>query len=136
MEGSRERVRAMLRGEVPDRPPLYELIRNDVVVEYFTGQRLTVENGEELLYRTFPVAVDATRPKLKTPQHKFKRIRPDGRRQVQQRWTSWTEHKRYPSTEAYVAAKRQTLNGSWEWTERDQAGLARHLPRTMPCTKI
>ncbi len=54
MEGSRERVRAILRGERPDRIPLYELIRNDAVIEYFSGRKLTVENGPELIHEVFP----------------------------------------------------------------------------------
>jgi hypothetical protein len=32
MQGSIERVRAMIDGELPDRAPLYELLRNDAVI--------------------------------------------------------------------------------------------------------
>ena len=128
MEGSRTRVRAMLRHERPDRIPLYELIRNDAVIEHFTGKRLTVENAEDLIYETFPKAVDATRPALRLPSHEREEILPDGRRRVYYRWTVWTEHVKYPSSEAYAAAKR-ALDGPMEWTEANQCGLEEHLAR-------
>ena len=57
MKGSKRRVRAVLNGERPDRIPLYELIRNDRVIEHFSGSWPTPENGEELVFRTFPRAV-------------------------------------------------------------------------------
>ena len=88
----------MLMGETPDRPPLYELIRNDAVIEHFTGETLTVENGEELIYRTFPLAVDTTRPGLKTPSEVLESTLDDGRRYVQHRWTSWIEKVNYDSS--------------------------------------
>lgn len=123
MEGSLERVRAMLRGDKPDRIPLYELIRNDAVIEHFAGQKLTVENAEELLYEIFPKAVDTTRS-VRLPSHESEEILPDGRRRKTYRWTVWTEHVKYPSSEAYAEAKRRALDGPWDlWTDDDQRRL-------------
>lgn len=132
MKGSKQRVRAVLNGERPDRIPLYELIRNDRVIEYFTGIWPTPENGEELVFRTFPLAVDATRPAMKSPTVPVgverEKILPDGRRQVIHRWTSWAEPIRYASFEAYAQAKRTFLkSASTEFTEQDQTQVETYL---------
>jgi len=134
MKGSKQRVRAVLNGERPDRIPLYELIRNDRVIEYFTGVWPTPENGEGLVFRTFPLAVDATRPGMKSPAVPVgverEEILPDGRRWVIQRWTSWIEPIRYASSETYAQAKRTFLaNAFTEFTEEDQAQLDAYLAR-------
>jgi len=117
----------MLMGETPDRPPLYELIRNDAVIEHFTGETLTVENGEELIYRTFPLAVDTTRPGLKTPSEVLESTLDDGRRYVQHRWTSWIEKVNYDSSEDYAEKKRQALKAPWDWNSDDVERQQKHL---------
>lgn len=132
MQGSRQRVRAVLKGERPDRIPLYELIRNDRVIEYFTGVWPTPENGEELVFRTFPLAVDVTRPGMRSPAVPVgverEEILPDGRRQVIHRWTSWTEPIRYTSSEAYAQAKRTLLaSASTDFTGQDQARMDAYI---------
>jgi hypothetical protein len=116
----------VINGHKPDRIPLFELIRNDAVIEHYTGKTLTPENGQELIYATFPQAVDATRPALKTPNHESEVRLPDGRRQVIQRWTIWTEHVTYPSAEAYRDAKL-AAPVERNWTDDDDASIARHL---------
>ena len=65
MKGSRERVRTMLRGGTPDRPPLYDLLRNDAVIAHFAGEPATVENGPEVVFRAYEPAIDATRPLIR-----------------------------------------------------------------------
>jgi len=127
MEGSLERIRAMFAHRKPDRIPLYELIRNDAVVKHFTGRDLTPENAEEVLYETFPKAVDTTRS-IRRPSHENDEILPDGRRRLTRRWTIWTEHVKYASSEAYAEAKRAALAKPMDtWTKEDQAGIERHL---------
>ena len=132
MEGSKRRVRAILNGERPDRIPLYELIRNDRVIEHFSGSWPTPENGEELVFRMFPRAVDATRPALKAPMvpvgAEREEILPDGRRRVTHRWTAWTERIRYTSSEAYAQAKRTFLaSASTDFTEEDRARVDAYI---------
>ena len=132
MEGSKRRVRTVLNGERPDRIPLYELIRNDRVIEYFTGVWPTPENGEELVFQMFPLAVDTTRPAMKAPAVPVgverEEILPDGRRRVIHRWTSWTERVRYTSWEAYAQAKRTFLaSTSTDFTEEDQVQVDTYL---------
>ena len=106
MRGSVERVRAVIRGEMPDRAPLYELLRNDAVISHFAGQTLTVETAPEVVYRAYEPAVDATRPLVRLPEHERTILLEDGREQRYFRWTIWTEHRRYADAEAYAAEKR------------------------------
>jgi len=46
---------------MPDRAPLFDLLRNDAVINHFTGRTLTVENAEEVVPLAYPPAIDATR---------------------------------------------------------------------------
>lgn len=128
MDGSIERVRAVLRGQPPDRAPLYDLLRNDAVIEYFTGCALTVENGPDLVYRAYAPAVDATRPAVRPPGRQESVTLPDGRRQRAFRWTTWTDPVRYASAADYAAAKRRLLAAfDPAWTPARRAALEQTL---------
>ncbi len=109
MEGSIERVRTLLRGEMPDRAPLFDLLRNDAVINHFTGETLTVENAPDVVHKTYPTAIDATRS-VRLPDNEETVTLPDGRTQKLYRWTAWTQHVRYESTAAYVAAKTELVD--------------------------
>ena len=127
MEGSRERVMAVLEGRKPDRTPLYELIRNDGVIEHFTGRRLTIENAPELIFETFPRAVDCTRG-VRMPDHEGERRLEDGRLQKTYRWTVWTERPSAPSSVEYAETKREALEGPQDvWTDANQERMDRQL---------
>ena len=39
MKGSIERVRTLINGGTPDRPPLFDLLRNDAVLSHFAGEK-------------------------------------------------------------------------------------------------
>ena len=128
MDGSVERVRAVIRGEAPDRAPLYELFRNDAVINHFTGETLTVENGPELVYRAYEPALDATRPSVRPPGREETVTLPDGRQQRHFRWTIWTENRRYADGAEYAAEKRRGLDAfDPAWTAQRQEGLEQTL---------
>ena len=91
MDGSIQRVRAVIEGEAPDRTPLYDLLRNDAVINHFTGETLTVANGRQLVYRAYEPAIDATRPYVRPPEHEQVVTLADGRRRQFFRWTIWTD---------------------------------------------
>jgi hypothetical protein len=121
-------VRAVIRGAVPDRAPLYELLRNDAVVSHFAGQTLTVENAPEVVYRAYEPAVDATRPLVRLPEHERTILLEDGREQRYFRWTIWTEPRRYADAEAYAADKRAYIDQfDPSWTAAKQEVLDRQL---------
>jgi uroporphyrinogen decarboxylase len=124
MQKSLERIRAVLNGEPPDRAPMFDLLRNTAVIEHFTGERLTVENGVDLVYKAYAPAIDGTRPLVKSPNAERTEILPDGRRQEIRRWTIWTEHRQFPDSAAYEAEKRRQLDGfDPAWKEADQRDM-------------
>jgi hypothetical protein len=134
MRGSLERVRAILRGGKPDRAPLYDLLRNDAVIEQFTGEKLTFENAGRVVFACYEPAVDATRPMVRLPRAETETTLPDGRKERVFRWTVWTEHKTYADSDAYAAAKRAYLDKtdhSWNTQRRQEldtylASVAEH----------
>ena len=109
MNQSIERVRAVISGQMPDRTPLFDLLRNSAVIRHFTGVELTVENGAELVYKAYAPAIDATRPTVKHPAREETVTLPDGRRQHVRRWTAWTERRHYADSAAYACDVRRRL---------------------------
>jgi len=137
MTGSRERVRAVLWGAEPDRPPLYDLLRNDAVLSHFAGEALTLENAGDVVYRAYAPAVDATRPTVRLPAPVETVTLRDGRLEKRFRWTTWTEHVRYADSEEYAAAKRKVVascDDTWSAAEQEEMrsfleGVAEHRER-------
>ena len=128
MNGSIERVRAVINGSAPDRPPLFDLFRNDAVIEHFTGCRLTIENGADLVYRAYEPAVDGTRPLVRAPQDEAVLTRDDGLVERRYRWTTWIAHRAYPDARAYADAKRRALaEDGGQWTAKSDRALAATL---------
>ncbi|MBI2941855.1 MAG: hypothetical protein HYY04_15600 [Chloroflexi bacterium] len=129
MQGGRERVRRLLRGETPDRVPLYDLIRNDVVLSHFAGEAVTPENGAVLVPRVFPRIVDATRPRIRTPEVEREETLPDGRKVTYRRWTTWTEKHPFTDAETHAAKLRQRIASAAPemWTAEDDQRQAEYL---------
>lgn len=128
MRGSIERVTAVVRGELPDRPPLYDLLRNDAVISYFAGDPLTLDNAAEAVYRAYEPAIDATRPLVRLPNAETTVRRADGRYERRFRWTTWIEPARYADAASYAAAKRAYLD-RWDpaWTPDKQRRMEEYL---------
>lgn len=129
MKKSIDRVRAVLNGDLPDRAPLFDLLRNDAVIEHFSGRKLTVENGPEVVYKAYEPAVDATRSSVGIPGKEELVILEDGREQRHYRWTTWTQHKHYPDSNTYASIKKmeiESLDPS-AWDENQQRSLADFL---------
>jgi hypothetical protein len=113
---------------MPDRPALYELLRNDAVIAHFAGTRPTCQNAREVVFRAYEPAVDATRPTIRLPEREREATLPDGRRQRYFRWTVWTEHARFASTEEWAEAKRQQIaEYSDAWDQARAAGMANDM---------
>jgi hypothetical protein len=131
MQGSLERVSAVLNGAMPDRAPLFDVLRNDAVLAHFGGSRLTPGSAPETVYRAYGPAIDATRFPLRMPSVEETVILEDGREQRRHRWTSWTPHKQYQDADTYAAAKRAEMEASdpAAWRETHQADLAEALCR-------
>lgn len=128
MHNSIERVRAVIHGELPDRPPLYDLLRNDAVISHFAGTTLTLENAPEVVYKAYDPALDATRPAVRMPEAERTITLPDGRKQRHFRWTAWTEYVVYANPEAYAAAKRAHLDAfDPAWSPEKQQHMQDYL---------
>ena len=128
MLGSRQLVRAILRGETPQRIALFDLLRNDAVITHFTGQRSTPENGQEVVYKAFEPSLDATRPRLRAPQAERTEALPDGRSRQYFRWTEWTSPRKFGTPEDYAAEKKRLLAAyDPAWTLAKQTALDERL---------
>ena len=128
MQGSIQRVRDVIAGRLPDRPPLFDLLRNDAVISHFTGRTLTVENAPEVVFAAYAPAIDATRAGVRLPRHETICKLPDGREHRDYRWTSWSEHIRYADSDAYAAAKRALLDAhDPAWTAERQGRVDKWL---------
>ncbi len=131
MIGSVDRVRAIINGQMPDRAPLFDLLRNDAVIEHFAGRKLTIENAAEVVYSAYEPAIDATRPRVRLPDKEETITLEDDRQQRRFRWTSWTEQRRYPDCDAYASIKRREMASSdpsgWSLEQQQclEAALAR-----------
>lgn len=57
----RERVEAVLNHQEPDRVPVYDIIHNIPIMEYFAGEKITNDNAFEVSLRGVGRALDLTR---------------------------------------------------------------------------
>jgi len=126
---SRERVSTLLSGKLPDRPPLYDVIRNDAIVEHFAGTALAPETAQQTVIDAHSAALDATKAFYRLPEFEPGKIemRKDGRKVVRYRWTSWTEHETFESTEDYIKRKTETTAEPWDWTGDDEEALRENI---------
>lgn len=85
---ARQRIEASLRGQTPDRAPIFDLIQNIPLIEHVTGQRVTPENSLDLLCRTIGQCLDVTRGIAAPAEEKIVR-HPDGFVYRQEWWTTW-----------------------------------------------
>ncbi len=103
MQGSYERTRRVVWGEKPDRPPLFDLLPNDAVLQHFNGG-VPVECGENRAgARAYAAAVDGSRSCRLSPAQECVRVLTDGREQRSLRWTTWNERWIWPSRRAMCA---------------------------------
>lgn len=85
---SKERISAVLRGEVADRPPIFDMLRNDRAIEYYAGECFSQENAEQIVYRAITTALDATKQVIRVPGKPLWEYT-DGRAVTWERWTHW-----------------------------------------------
>jgi hypothetical protein len=110
MHGSRQLVQTFLSGEIPQRIPLYDLLRNDAVIAHFACQSATPQNGQEVVYKAYESSVDATRPRIRTPQAEGIEALLDGRFRQYFRWTDWISPLKLGTPEEYATEKKRFLS--------------------------
>jgi len=136
----RERVRKTLNCEETDRPPLYDNLRNDAVIEYLTGEKLTVERGRELCIKAMAKVFDAVKQFMRFPQEEkvivkktmpfaYSALMPDsvadreGYRIYQKRWTWWYVDKREYSRNRLVDFVKRVIKSYKGWNEESEKNL-------------
>lgn len=107
----KERVLNCIRGKYNEVQPCFDIIRNDSIVEYYTGEKLNYENAGRLVGIAAARALDGTRGFLRVPKSEATEILPDGRKNIVYRWTNWVEPVKYDSSEDYIKAKAEILGG-------------------------
>ena len=85
---ARQRIECTLRGEIPDRVPVFDLIQHLPLIEYVTGEKLTLKNGLDLLCKTIGDRLDITRG-ISAPAEEKTFTNDDGFVYKQEWWTTW-----------------------------------------------
>ena len=85
---ARERVEKTLSHEEPDRVPVFDLIQHIPLIEHCTGEKVTMENGLDLLCRTIGENLDLTRGIAPPVEEKIVAY-DDGFVYKQEWWTTW-----------------------------------------------
>ncbi len=85
---ARQRIEATLRGELPDRVPIFDMIHHIELVEHITGEKVTPENGLRLLCRAIGERLDITRG-ISPPAEERVVRNEDGFVYKQEWWTTW-----------------------------------------------
>ena len=85
---ARQRIECTLRGELPDRVPVFDLIQHIPLIEYITGEKVTLKNGLDLVCKTIGERLDITRGIAPPVEEKLIRHE-DGFVYKQEWWTSW-----------------------------------------------
>ena len=109
MQGSWDRIRRVLSGEKPDRAPLFDLLPNDAVLQHFNSGVPVAIGDDSAGARAFAAALDGSRHSRFSPSEERIERLSDGREQRFLRWTTWTERRRYASSEDYRNRKIQQL---------------------------
>ena len=58
---ARQRIEATLRGETPDRAPVFDLIHSIPLIELATGETVALEDGHDLQRRNIAERLDIAR---------------------------------------------------------------------------
>jgi hypothetical protein len=85
---ARQRIECTLRGEIPDRVPIFDLIQHIPLIEHVAGEKLTLQNGLDLLCKTIGDRLDITRG-ISAPAEEKTIINDDGFVYKQEWWTTW-----------------------------------------------
>jgi len=109
MQGSLERVRRVMNGQLPDRPPLFDLLPNDAVLQHFNDGMPVAVGDNPAGARARSRAIDGSRTSGLSPSEPHLERTEDGREIRVERWTTWRERINYGSSEHYREAKQKCI---------------------------
>ncbi len=136
----KERVRKTLKCEPTDRPPLYDNLRNDAVIEHLTGEKLTIERGRELTIKAMSKIFDAVKQFMRFPQKEgtivrktmpfaYSAVMPEsiadekGYRIHQKRWTWWYVNTREYSKDRTADFVKKVIKNYKGWDRESGKNL-------------
>lgn len=102
----RERIEAVINLEEPDRVPVYDLLRNDSAIEYYSGKHLNIDNGLEITCEAIGKALDMTRS-IRGPARE-EIVKKNGFVYEVKRWTTWVKKRPFSNVREAAA-----------WVEKD-----------------
>ena len=122
---SRQRVATLVEGRLPDRPPTYDTLRNDAIIEHFGGAALGPDTVPGVVIAAHTAALDATKGFFKSPHlgPDDHIVTDDGRRVSRYRWTNWDQPVVYDSPAEYERIKGEAIGEPWDWTAAEQRQL-------------
>lgn len=105
---ARERVLGTINAENVDRVPIFDLIQNIDLVEHITGEKVTLENGLELLLKTISRCLDATRC-IAPPNPENTWTDDAGFVYKTEWWTTWVVERPHKTTEELLEFIRRDI---------------------------
>lgn len=91
MEGSLCLIEQACRGIRPPRPPVFDLLVNEAIVEHFSGSPLNGIDDERVVRKAVSAALDGTRGIIIPNRHLKTWTDPAGNTRITDRWTSWLQ---------------------------------------------
>lgn len=132
---ARQRIEATLRGELPDRVPIFDMIHNIPLVEHITGEKFTLANGFDLLCRAVGLCLDITRGLAPPAQERIVR-HPDGFVYKQEWWTSWLIERPFKDVAGLLDYIRRNIEEIYDrqpgdmWTFAGRSNVWGHATRS------
>jgi uroporphyrinogen decarboxylase len=117
MKGSKHRVECLLNRQRPDHIPLFDLIPNDTVLQHFNGGQPVEPGDDESGIRALGEALDATRRSYFSPMVDKVEILETRQTRKYERWTVWTSHREYSSSEEFQAVKQKEIDEYYKHCE-------------------
>jgi len=114
---SLERVLRTLRFEEVDRPPIYDSLRNNAVIERYSGKKLTPENGREATLAAVSKTLDATKSFMRFPQTPRFEERDSFLFRVDE-WTEWIEKALFETMEEFRRWVKAEVSQYQGWGRR------------------
>lgn len=98
----RERVLRTTRFQETDRVPVYDLLQNDATIEHYSGQKLTIENGDRVTRLAIGHAFDMTRSPF-GPKGESQYRNDEGMLISQERWQGWITQRPFDNANSAVS---------------------------------
>jgi hypothetical protein len=134
MMNALEQVKMVMRGEIPDRPPIFDLLRNDRAIQYYAGEEVTLENRDRVVYKAIGQALDSTKQFIRLPEQPRTVQLEDGRTRIQERWTYWTKPLPFQDVEEAAQHLKHILANPDEFIG-DVDGYVRQAEQDYLCKK-